>query len=112
MDNNLNEKIDLYRDISIQIIDMLKEEEYEGITKNLEKRQDILDGIDLKDKEVFLNMYKSESLIELDKDIKELILINIEKVKKDLLEYNLTKQVNKVYSNLSREKINIFNKKV
>ncbi|MDB3085893.1 flagellar protein FliT [Clostridioides difficile] len=112
MDNNLNEKIDLYRDISIQIIDMLKDEEYEDITKNLEKRQDILDRIDLKDKEVFLNIYKSESLIELDKEIKELILINIEKVKKDLLEYNLTKQVNKVYSNLSREKTNIFNKKV
>ncbi|EGT3956451.1 flagellar protein FliT, partial [Clostridioides difficile] len=33
-------------------------------------------------------------------------------VKKELHEYKLTKQVNTMYYNLNREKVNIFNKKV
>ncbi|AXU48566.1 TPA: flagellar protein FliT [Clostridioides difficile] len=112
MNNNLNEKLDLYRSISMDVIDMLNKDEYENIDNSLEKRQEILESIRLEDKEDFISIYKKEKLLDLDKEMKYLIIEKIEKVKRDLLEYGLTKQVNKAYSNVSREKINIFNKKV
>lgn len=112
MNNNLNEKLDLYKAVSIDVINMLNRDEYDNITNRLEKRQEIIESVDSEDKEEFISIYEKRELVELDKKIKYLIIEKIEKVKRDLLEYSLTKQVNKAYSDLSREKTNIFNKKV
>ncbi len=79
MNNNLNEKLDLYRSISMDVIDMLNKDEYENIDNSLEKRQEILESIRLEDKEDFISIYKKEKLLDLDKEMKYLI---IEKMKK------------------------------
>nr|WP_138976259.1 hypothetical protein [Clostridioides difficile] len=69
----------MYRSISMDVIDMLNKDEYENIDNSLEKRQEILESIRLEDKEDFISIYKKEKLLDLDKEMKYLI---IEKMKK------------------------------
>lgn len=108
----LEDKLNLYKEISLQIIGLIEEEEYQYISNKLDDRQKIIDSIDEKDKENFISIYNNIKLIYIDNEIQKSLQKSLLEVKKELHEYKLTKQVNTMYSKLNREKINIFNKKV
>ncbi|MGO1043852.1 flagellar protein FliT [Clostridioides difficile] len=110
--NKLEEKLHLYKDISLQIIDLIKKEEYANISNSLNERQDIINSISESDKNDFIELYKSMKIIEIDNKIRNILQEELLEVKKELHEYKLTKQVNTMYYSLNREKANIFNKKV
>lgn len=111
MDEIIKE-LSIYKEISIQILNSLDKEDYGDIDNMLEERQKILVSINEESKVDFMESYNKMNIIELDEDIERLLHEKIREVKKELHEYKLTKQVNTMYSNLNREKINIFNKKV
>lgn len=108
----LEDKLNLYKEISLQIIRLIEEEEYKYISDRLEDRQKIINTIDENDKENFMSIYSDMKLIYIDNKIQSTLQRNLLEVKKELHEYKLTKQVNTMYSKLNREKVNIFNKKV
>lgn len=110
--DKLKEKINLYKDISLQIIALIKKEEYKNISNRINERQDIIDSISEVDKDDFIQLYNDNELIEIDDRIKTYLQEQLSEVKKELHEYKLTKQVNTMYYSLNREKVNIFNKKV
>ncbi|EQF29184.1 flagellar FliT family protein [Clostridioides difficile CD160] len=110
--DKLKEKINLYKDISLQIIALIKKEEYKNISNRINERQDIIDSISEVDKDDFIQLYNDNELIEIDDRIKNYLQEQLSEVKKELHEYKLTKQVNTMYYSLNREKVNIFNKKV
>ncbi|NMS89691.1 flagellar protein FliT [Clostridioides difficile] len=108
----LEDKLNLYKEISLQIIKLIEEEEYQCISNRLDDRQKIINSIDENDKENFISIYNDMKLIYIDSKIQNTLQKNLLEVKKELHEYKLTKQVNTMYSKLNREKVNIFNKKV
>lgn len=108
----LEDKLNLYKEISLQIIRLIEEEEYKYISDRLDDRQKIINSIDENDKENFMSIYSNMRLIYIDNKIQSTLQKNLLEVKKELHEYKLTKQVNTMYSKLNREKVNIFNKKV
>ncbi|MCC0783688.1 flagellar protein FliT [Clostridioides sp. ES-S-0108-01] len=108
----LGEKLVLYREISLQIINLIDKEEYQYISNKLNDRQKIINSIDENDKESFISIYVDMKLIDIDNKIQNALQKNLLEVKKELHKYKLTKQVNTIYSKLNREKVNIFSKKV
>ncbi|KPI56311.1 hypothetical protein KW94_01320 [Clostridioides difficile] len=110
--DKLEEKINLYKDISLQIIALIKKEEYKNISNRIDERQDIINSISEVDKNDFIQLYNDMELIEIDDRIRSYLQEQLSEVKKELHEYKLTKQVNTMYYSLNREKVNIFNKKV
>ncbi|MCC0641111.1 MULTISPECIES: flagellar protein FliT [unclassified Clostridioides] len=110
--NELEEKINLYKIISEQILSMITNNKYKDINSKLDERQDIINGINEIDKDSFIEKYNELGMLEIDNEIKGILNEQLAIVKKELYEYRLTKQVNTMYSNSNREKINIFNKKV
>ncbi|MDB0440909.1 flagellar protein FliT [Clostridioides difficile] len=110
--DKLEEKINLYKDISLQIITLIEKEEYKNISNRLNERQDIINSVSEVDKNDFIQLYNDKELIEIDDKIRNSLQEQLSEVKKELHEYKLTKQVNTMYYSLNREKVNIFNKKV
>ncbi|MCC0654153.1 MULTISPECIES: flagellar protein FliT [unclassified Clostridioides] len=110
--DKLEEKINLYKDISLQIITLIEKEEYKNISNRLNERQNIINSISEVDKNDFIQFYNDMELIEIDDRIRNSLQEQLSEVKKELHEYKLTKQVNTMYYSLNREKVNIFNKKV
>lgn len=100
----------LYKEISLQIIDMLNKDETEKIEELLNKRQEILEiGENPKElKKLLIN----DGILDIDKDIHKLLSDNISKIKNEIKEYKVTQRANNYYSHFSKEKLNIFNKKV
>lgn len=106
----MTEKISLYKEISLQIVESLKNEDIFIIEELLNKRQEILD------KQIDNNEFKfkliNEGIIEIDRQIEELLKDNMSKIKQEIKEYRLSKQVNNSYMNYINKNLNIFNKKV
>ncbi|MCI9976945.1 flagellar protein FliT [Clostridioides difficile] len=110
--NELEEKISLYKIISEQILSMIANNRYKDINNKLDERQRIINSINEIDRDSFIEKYNELEILKIDNRIKEALDEQLVLVKKELYEYRLTKQVNTIYSNSNREKINIFNKKV
>ncbi|MCC0644157.1 MULTISPECIES: flagellar protein FliT [unclassified Clostridioides] len=110
--DKLEEKINLYKDISLQIIKLIEKEEYKNISNRLNDRHNIINSISEVDKNDFIQLYNDMELIAIDDRIRNSLQEQLSEVKKELHEYKLTKQVNTMYYSLNREKVNIFNKKV
>ncbi|MCC0627626.1 MULTISPECIES: flagellar protein FliT [unclassified Clostridioides] len=110
--DKLEEKINLYKDISLKIINLIEKEEYKNISNRLNERQNIINSISEFDRNEFIHLYNSMELIEIDDKIKDALQEQLSEVKKELHEYKLTKQVNTMYYSLNREKVNLFSKKV
>jgi uncharacterized small protein (DUF1192 family) len=99
-----------YKQISLNLIDKLKNNDIDDIDDFLDKRQDILENIN--NKKLFKKILIEDGIIEIDEKIHNLLKENIDKVKIEIKEHRKSKQANNSYINLKKEKLNIFNKKV
>jgi len=106
----MTEKINLYKEISLQIVESLKNEDIYILEKLLNKRQEILDN--QIDNNEFKHKLINEGIIDIDRQIDELLKNNMAKIKQEIKEYRLSKQVNNSYRNYNNGNLNIFNKKV
>ncbi len=106
--------INLYKNISLDIIDILNEDDIdnEKLEYNIEKRQKIIDSLNSNSLKDFKNHYKNSEIIELDNKIKSLLEEKIIEVRKELNLYRVKKSVNAVYVNMNKNNLNIFSKKV
>ena len=100
----------LYKQISLEIIDALENNNIDILNELFEKRQNILDNSEninkLKD-----NLIKSE-ILEIDNKIKTLLSIEIEKTKNEIKDHRRSIMVNNSYIQNNKEILNLFNKKV
>ena len=106
----MNKLANKYKDISLEIIDKLKNKDIEYIEELLDERQNILDNIT--NKEEFKNLLLKEDILNLDKNIKLLIKENMDNIKKEIKEHNKAKKANFSYIGSVNKKLNIFNEKV
>jgi hypothetical protein len=106
----MKDKTDLYKEVSLELLQLLKDEGLDNIDDKLEQRAVILEGIDNIDE--FRKLASKDGIIEIDKKISDLFNIKLNGAKQEIIGYRKSKQANNNYANLSKEKLNIFNKKV
>lgn len=99
-----------YKQISLDIIEKLENNNAYDIEKLLDKRQQILDNVS--DIKLFKKKLVEDGIIKIDEKIYTLIEKNIIKVKMEIMEHKKSKQANNSYINYNKENLNIFNKKV
>ncbi|XTR38575.1 hypothetical protein ACQQ2T_04155 [Paraclostridium tenue] len=99
-----------YKQISLDIIDKLENNNTYYIDELLNERQKILDNVS--DRKLFKQMLVEDGILEIDGKIHSLIKENIIKVKMEIVEHKKSKQANNSYINYNKENLNIFNKKV
>ena len=104
--NNVN----LYKEITLEIIKCLKEENIDNLDALFKRRENILD--EEKDNKNFKESMINIGIIDLDKTIKDLLHQNIIKTKLEIQKHRLSTVTNNTYMNNNQQKINIFNAKV
>ena len=106
--------INKYRGISEEIFNMINVEEFDHIKlgEKLQERQIIIDNLKEDEFEKFGQAYKESGLYKLDGEIKVKLRERIVEVKKELQEYKAKRMVNAAYTNMNRNNLNIFYKKV
>lgn len=104
--NNVN----LYKEITLEIIKCLKEENIDNLDALFKRRENILD--EEKDNKNFKESMINIGIIDLDKTIKDLLHQNMIKTKLEIQKHRLSTVTNNTYMNNNQQKINIFNAKV
>ncbi|GEM_PF-1775754 len=106
-------KIALYKELSIAMLEALKEECYDDFDLLLEERQSIINRF-LENNELhyFEDLYNKHDIKSIDTEMRELLATQIQKTKLEIREYKVKVQGNSSYNNVKKENINIFSKKV
>ncbi|MDU6116060.1 MAG: flagellar protein FliT [Paeniclostridium sordellii] len=99
-----------YKEISLDIIKNFEKDDSYDINELLDKRQEILDNVN--DTNLFKQMLIESGIHEIDEKIHSLLKGKMIKVKMEIKEHKKSIQANNSYVNFSKEKLNIFNKKV
>ena len=102
--------IKLYKKITLEIIQCLKEDKIEELEILFEKREKILQ--EEKNNKNFKDLMINIGIIDLDKTIKNLLNQNMIKIKLEIQKQKLSTITNNTYINNNQQKINIFNAKV
>ena len=105
--------MELYKDISLAMLEALKGEEYDDFDLLLEERQSILDRFSERDEShYFETLYKDYGIDDIDSEMRTLLAVQIQKTKLEIRDYKVKIQGNTSYNNIRKENINIFLKKV
>ena len=102
--------VDLYKKITLEIIQCLKEDNIDKVDDLFEKRENILK--EEKDNKIFKDSMINIGIIDLDKEIRVLLEQNMLKTKLEIQNHKLSTITNNSYIINSQKKINIFNAKV
>ena len=104
------DNVNLYKEITLEIIKYLKEDKLEQLEDLFEIRENILE-VEKNNKE-FKESMIDIGIIDLDKTIKDLLHQNMIKTKLEIQKHRLSTITNNSYINNNQQKINIFNAKV
>ena len=104
------DNIKLYKKITLEIIQCLKDDKIEELEILFEKREKILQ--EEKNNKNFKDLMINIGIIDLDKTIKNLLNQNMIKIKLEIQKQKLSTITNNTYINNNKQKINIFNAKV
>ncbi|SCJ98141.1 Uncharacterised protein [uncultured Clostridium sp.] len=106
-------KIKLYKELTIAMLESLQDEDYEGFDLLVEEREEFIKVLIGNDEmNSFKLVYDREKLRDLELEIKSLLDRKIQDTKKEIKEYKVSIQGNKLYNNIKKENLNIFSKKV
>lgn len=104
--------IDLYKQVSNEILEALKYDKLENLDEYFEKRESIINELELNETiNEFRKIYK-EKLYHIDNEIKILVEEKMLDVKKEIAEYKRNQNGNFTYANMNKTNFNIFSKKV
>nr|WP_302170125.1 hypothetical protein [uncultured Romboutsia sp.] len=104
------DNIKLYKKITLEIIQCLKDDKIEELEILFEKREKILQ--EEKNNKNFKDLMINIGIIDLDRTIKNLLNQNMIKIKLEIQKPQLSTITNNTYINNNQQKINIFNAKV
>ena len=104
------DNIKLYKKITLEIIQCLKDDKIEELEILFEKREKILQ--EEKNNKNVKDLMINIGIIDLDKTIKNLLNQNMIKIKLEIQKQKLSTITNNTYINNNQQKINIFNAKV
>lgn len=102
--------VNLYKKISLEIIEAINNDNIDILNELFDKRQYILDQEN--DKKSLKEELIKYGIVDIDNNIKDLLNKNIDKVKTEIKEHKRSIQVNSYYIKNNKDNLNIFNKKV
>ena len=109
----MESKIKLYKELTIAMLESLQDDDYEGFDLLIEEREEFIKVLISNDEmDSFKLLYDIENLRGLELEIKALLDRKIQDTKKEIKEYKISIQGNKLYNNIKKENLNIFSKKV
>lgn len=109
----MESKIKLYKELTIAMLESLQDEDYEGFDLLVDEREEFIKIlIGNNEMDSFKLLYDRERLRGLELEIKSLLDRKIKDTKKEIKEYKISIQGNKLYNNIKKENLNIFSKKV
>jgi len=104
------DNVTLYKQISLEIIEAIKNDNIDILNELFDKRQSILN--ESNDKNSLKESFIKSDIVEIDNEIKNLLSKEIEKTKNEIKEHRRSTVVNNSYIQNNKENLNIFNKKV
>lgn len=99
-----------YKEITLDLLKKLENNEFDDINDLIDKRQFLIDS--QSDKKEFKKAINDIKILDIDNKIYHLLEHNIESIKREIKEQKISKQANNLYINVNKNKFNIFNKKV
>ncbi|MGL5311689.1 MAG: hypothetical protein ACRC92_00440 [Peptostreptococcaceae bacterium] len=109
----MQEKINLYKDVTVKIIEMLSKQGYDEVDDLIQQRQCIINEVNINGNvEEFKFLYKKDNINVLDKDIRCIMEKQLSDIKREIKEYKTKQQGNSTYAIIKKENLNIFSKKV
>ncbi len=105
-------QLDLYKNLSIEILKLLKEDKFDEIDEILDRRSLLIKEIHKRQQTEFKKLYIESDIFQIDKEIKSIFEKEIGNIKDEIKAQKKIKQVNYSYINTKKENLNIFNKKV
>lgn len=109
----MESKIKLYKELTIAMLESLQDEDYEGFDLLVDEREELIKVLISNDEmDSFKLLYDRERLRGLELEIKSLLDRKIQDTKKEIKEYKISIQGNRLYNNIKKENLNIFSKKV
>lgn len=100
----------LYKEISLEIIELFKNQKLDDLDCLLENRQEILNQE--VNNEIFKESLINDGILDIDKQIYNLLSKSMDKLKKEIREHKKNNIAYIPYFGLSKQNLNIFNKKV
>lgn len=106
----MKKKVDLYKKISLDIVEAFENEDFDEIDILLNERQEIID--EEYEKEKLKILLVQSGVLNIDKEISRLFDISIMNVKNEIRKCKKTKLANNSYVDSNRNNLQIFLKKV
>lgn len=101
------EEVKVWNELNLRIIEAIKNDNNDILDELFEKRQEILEKVDIKEFKKALG-----DNLQKDNEIQNLLSQEIQKVKQEIQKYKITQKANYNYKRNSNNKINLFNKKI
>jgi hypothetical protein len=105
-------QLELYKNLSMELLDLLKRDEFDEIDKILDKRNSVIEELDKKQRTKFKKLYIESNTHDIDKEIKNIFEKKIVNIKYEIKTQKKVRQANYSYIKIKQENLNIFNKKV
>jgi hypothetical protein len=105
-------QLDLYKNLSIELLNLLKEDKFDEIDEILDKRSLLIGEIHKKQQTEFKKLYIESDIFQIDKEIESIFEKEIGNLKDEIKTQKKIKQANYSYININKENVNIFNEKV
>jgi hypothetical protein len=110
----LNKYLENFKDITVELTNKLKEEDYDAVDSLMEQRQNIIDNIDKLNyrKQDFTNICKELSLLEYNEELEKTIKEKRAVIKEELSKLVINKSANSSYNRKFYSNSVIFSKKI
>lgn len=110
----INEYLERFKDITIDLINKVKEEDYDAADNLMEQRQNIIDNIDKLNysKEKFINICKELKLLEYNEELEKVIKEKRAQIKQEMTKIVSNRSANSSYNKKFYNNSVIFSKKI
>ncbi|MBC2398419.1 flagellar protein FliT [Clostridium tetanomorphum] len=110
----IKKHLEKFKDITLQLIDKVKEDDFDSVDMLMEERQKIIDDIDSVEfsQDEFVNIAKELSVIECDKELEKVIIEKKAKIKEEMGKIITNRNANTSYNKKFYSNSTIFSKKI
>ncbi|MBP1865261.1 hypothetical protein BD780_002409 [Clostridium tetanomorphum] len=110
----IKKHLENFKDITLQLIDKVKEDDFDSVDMLMEERQKIIDNMDSVEfsQDEFVNIAKELNIIEYDKELEKVIIEKKAKIKEEMGKIITNRNANTSYNKKFYSNSTIFSKKI
>lgn len=110
----IKEYLEKFKDITLQLMDKVKKDDFDTVDMLMEERQKIIDNIDHMEfsQDEFVNIAKELNIIEYDKELEKVINEKKAKIKEEMRRLSTNRNANTNYNKKFYSSSTIFTKTI